>query len=38
MAELCGEAFKAAWFIKATLRNGWIKFNQLVRETTSAGL
>jgi DNA-binding ferritin-like protein len=21
MAELCGEAFKAAWFIKATLRN-----------------
>ena len=22
MAELCGEAFKAAWFIKATLRNG----------------
>jgi len=20
MAELCGEAFKAAWFIKATLR------------------
>jgi DNA-binding ferritin-like protein len=22
MAELCGEAFKAAWMIKATLRNG----------------
>jgi DNA-binding ferritin-like protein len=22
MAELCGQAFKAAWFIKATLRNG----------------
>jgi hypothetical protein len=22
MAELCGEAFKAAWQIKATLRNG----------------
>jgi DNA-binding ferritin-like protein len=22
MAELCGEAFKAAWFVKATLRNG----------------
>jgi hypothetical protein len=21
MAELCGEAFKAAWFVKATLRN-----------------
>jgi len=23
MAELCGEAFKAAWMIKASLRNGW---------------
>ena len=22
MADLCGQAFKAAWFIKATLRNG----------------
>jgi DNA-binding ferritin-like protein len=22
MAELCGEAFKAAWMIKASLRNG----------------
>jgi hypothetical protein len=22
MAELCGEAFKAAWMIKSTLRNG----------------
>jgi len=22
MAELCGDAFKAAWFIKASLRNG----------------
>jgi DNA-binding ferritin-like protein len=22
MAELCGQAFKAAWFVKATLRNG----------------
>lgn len=22
MAELCGKAFKAAWFVKATLRNG----------------
>jgi DNA-binding ferritin-like protein len=22
MAELCGQAFKAAWQIKATLRNG----------------
>ena len=22
MAELCGEAFKAAWMIKAGLRNG----------------
>lgn len=21
MAELCGEAFKAAWMLKATLRN-----------------
>ena len=22
MADLCGQAFKAAWFVKATLRNG----------------
>jgi hypothetical protein len=23
MADLVGQAFKAAWFVKATLRNSW---------------
>jgi hypothetical protein len=22
LSDLCGQAFKAAWFVKATLRNG----------------
>jgi hypothetical protein len=26
MAELCGNAFKSAWMIKATLRKGWKLF------------
>jgi hypothetical protein len=29
MADLCGQAFKAAWFVKATLRNGW--WNSLMK-------